>query len=145
MPLSSTNVLVIEGRQFLRNPETDAEWTEEVAETFEAEFRALYHPAPYKPPAPEPRSPVVPAANTAPISRYAFRRRFPIAKRIAIDNAVQGSISDEDWAMFRTLQEDFRAADVIHLDDPETIDGVNFLATLGFIASNEAADILSGK
>ena len=51
MPLSSTNVLVIEGRQFLRNPETDAEWTEEVAETFEAEFRALYHPAPYEPPA----------------------------------------------------------------------------------------------
>ena len=137
MPLSSTNVLVIEGRQFLRNPETDAEWTEEVAETFEAEFRALYHPVPYEAPAP--------AANTIPISRYAFRRRFPIAKRIAIDNAVQGSISDEDWAMFRTLQEDFRAADVIHLDDPETIDGVNFLATLGFIASNEAADILSGK
>ena len=143
MPLSSTNVLVIEGRQFLCNPETGAEWTKKTAAAFEAEFRALYHPAPYEPPAPEP--PAVPAANATPISRYAFRRRFPIAKRVAIDNATQGSISNADWATFRTLQEDFRAADVIHLDDPETIDGVNFLATLGFIASNEAADILSGK
>ncbi len=56
MPLNDLNVLVIDGRHYLRHPDTGAQWTEEVAAAYEAEFRAMYTPPPVVevPASPEP-------------------------------------------------------------------------------------------
>ena len=46
MPLNDVNVLVIDGRHYLRHPDTGAKWTEDIAAAYEAEFRATYTPPP---------------------------------------------------------------------------------------------------
>ena len=56
MPLNDVNVLVIDGRHYLRHPDTGAQWTEDIAAAYEAEFRAMYTPPPMVelPASPEP-------------------------------------------------------------------------------------------
>lgn len=86
---------------------------------------------------------VVETPAEAPLSRLEFRRLFTFAERMAIDNAVQGAMTDLEFATFRTLMKDFDAAQDIHLSHLDVIMGVGVLEEMGFIAAGRAEEILT--
>ena len=86
---------------------------------------------------------VVETPAAAPLTRLAFRRMFTFAERMAIDNAVQGAMSNTEFATFRTLLKDFDAAEDVHLSNLDIIMGVQFLEEQGFIAAGRAEEILT--
>lgn len=71
------------------------------------------------------------------ITRLAFRRRFTLPERIAIESAAQSS------AAVRVLVGDMAAAEAIRLNDPDTIAGIGMLESEGLIAAGRADEILN--
>lgn len=73
------------------------------------------------------------------LSRLAFRMRFTLSERIAIDNAA---LPPEQQALVRTVMRDFDAASEIHLLNPDVIAGVRLFEQLGLITPGRADEIL---
>ena len=91
---------------------------------------------------PQPASDPTPVPET-PLTRLGFRLLFTFAERMAIDNAVQGIMTNTEWATLKTLLKDFDAAEEVKLSHPDTIMGVQFLEEVGLIAEGRAEEILS--
>jgi hypothetical protein len=89
-----------------------------------------------------------PAPTSTPVigkvmSRLEFRRLFTALERISIDNAPESLLLPlEARAAMRTMLSDLSVAEQVHLDDPDIISGVTFIASLGLIAQTRVAEIL---
>ena len=78
------------------------------------------------------------------ISKLAFRRLFTLEERIVFDNIDSNeALTALQKSTIKTLQNDMTVATYIDLEDPDTIDGVNYLEAVGVIASGRANEILS--
>jgi len=77
------------------------------------------------------------------LSKLEFRKRFTLQERMALDGAPDNqSLPADARAAMKTLLTDLSLAENVNLDDPDTVYGVNFLATLGLIDSTRIAVIL---
>lgn len=78
------------------------------------------------------------------ITKYEFRKLFTFAERLAIDSApTSTTISAANIATLNTMNKDMELSGSVVLSNPDTIAGVNFLASLGLIASTRVSQILS--
>ena len=86
-------------------------------------------PPPYVPPAPPP---------IRDISKREFLKRLTPAEYSAIKGAAAANATvDYYWQMFMLVEGD------IHLDNPDTIDGLQLLESAGLLAAGRANEILS--
>ena len=89
---------------------------------------------------------IVTAEPERSITHLAFRRRFTLAERIAIDNAPDsGLLPAEAAAALRTMSKDLELAQEINLDDPDVAYGLGFLEQLGLLSRGRAEEILSAE
>lgn len=81
------------------------------------------------------------------VSVLAFRRRFTMAERAAIewaavDRSDQPEAQRQQAAALRAILADQAAASFIDLDDEDTMEGVQSLEAMGLIGAGRAAQIL---
>lgn len=121
--------------RFPKDPATGLPWASlEAAEAYALAFIGQYQRA--QAPAPLPVIRVV--------TKLAFRRKFPMAERIAFDNfAANTNLTDEQKATLQTIAKDFELAGEIDMDDPDTASGLAYLESCGIIAAGRAAEILA--
>jgi hypothetical protein len=79
----------------------------------------------------------------APVSRLAFRWRYTLDEQIAVTRAEAEWPDPDVRATLRILRESLAEADGVALDDPRTVQGVMYHATLGLITDARAAEILT--
>lgn len=89
-----------------------------------------------------------PGESTRRVSVLAFRKRYSMAERAAIewaavDRAELPQTQRQQAAALRATLADIAAASFIDLDDPDTIAGTQMLESMGLIAAGRAAEILS--
>lgn len=78
------------------------------------------------------------------VTKLEFRRRFNLAERMAVDSAPDNpDVPLQVRLAVRTLLADLALAENVYLDDPDTIYGINFLAQVGLITPERAAEILA--
>jgi hypothetical protein len=119
--------------------EVDVGWTENEDGTFNP---------PVSPPAEPPASPAPPPARR--ITKLAFRDRFTLAEKAAIDFASLDDPSAatdvrQQSAVRRACIADQEAASYIDLDRADTRTGVQQLETLGLIAAGRSAQVLDAE
>lgn len=88
-------------------------------------------------------APVIAPVRT--VTKLAFRRRFTLQERIALDTAVSGLnplIPADAVAAMRTMQKDLELAEEINLEDPDVIHGLAFLQSLGLLTAERVQEIL---
>lgn len=81
--------------------------------------------------------PIIPAPSKI-LSKVAYLKRFTQAERIAIRSAAKVSPQVNDYIEMLNA-----AADVVHLEDPITAEGLQALETAGLLAAGRAAEILA--
>jgi len=87
---------------------------------------------------------IVTAPPSRTLTHLAFRRRFTLTERIAVDNAPDsGLLPAEAAAALRTMAKDLELAQEVNLDDEDVAAGLAFLTQLGLLAPGRAAEILS--
>jgi hypothetical protein len=85
-----------------------------------------------------------PAISNKSVTKYQFRKLFTVAERIALDNyATNASLSDQNKATLNTIMTDLSESGVVELDNPDVINGVNFIASIRLITSDRPARILA--
>lgn len=82
------------------------------------------------------------------ISRHAFRSRFTSAEKAMIEIAMLDDPTapieqPQQAAVLRAFDKDLSAAEVVDLEYPQTVDGVNMLEQVGLIGPGRAAEILT--
>lgn len=78
------------------------------------------------------------------LTKLAFRRRFTLAERVAMDSAPDNTAFDANTrAILRTMTRDLELAEDINLDDADVISGVMLLEQLQIIAAGRAAEVLA--
>lgn len=76
------------------------------------------------------------------VTKLAFRRRFTLAERIAMDSAPDNpAIAPATRAALHTLAKDLELAEEIDLDDADVIAGLALLESLEIIAAGRAAEV----
>jgi hypothetical protein len=89
------------------------------------------------------------AANPDPVeavilTKFQFRKLFTLTERVTVDNAQLNTAIPANYrAMLLTMAKDMELSAEVQLNNPDTVAGVNFLETLGLIATGRAAMILS--
>jgi len=86
-----------------------------------------------------PIEPAPPPPPSVILSSYEFLLLFTSAERIAILTAGQASMAIADWLNM------LNHVPAVHLDDANTIAGVEALQTAGLIAGGRAAQILANQ
>lgn len=86
-------------------------------------------------------APLVPVT----ISKYAFRMKFTLAERIALDTVdINTSLTDQQKQIAQTLLHDFSIKENgIELTNSDTISGVQYLESIGLLGTGRAAQILA--
>ena len=80
-------------------------------------------------------------ASSRKLTPWGFRQRFTFPERVALDNVEGSGLPANVIAAIRTLREDFRAAQVVDLEDANTIAGLDYLEAVGLIAAGRALAI----
>lgn len=76
------------------------------------------------------------------VTKLAFRRRFTLAERIAMDGAPDNPVvAPSTRAALRTMARDLELAEEVNLDDEDVIAGLNLLESLGIIGDGRAAEV----
>ena len=137
MPLNDVNVLVIDGRHYLRHPDTGAKWTEEIAAAYEAEFRAMYTP----PPAVELAVSPEPEVAYRTLDRLEFVTLIQTVAGID-DAALMECRNDAALAplWFKLTQ----LVSSVHRDHPLVSEGLKALQTVGYL-DKAAVDAIMKK
>ncbi len=89
---------------------------------------------------------VVPApAAPRRLTRLEFQSRYTLAEQVAIELAASGGpgITATDAATLRVFDRALSNATEIDVDDPRTVAGVEYHASLGLIAGARVAEILA--
>ncbi len=137
MPLNDVNVLVIDGRHYPRHPDTGAQWTEEIAAAYEAEFRAVYT----LPPAVEP--------NVSPEPEVAYRS----LDRLEFVTLIQTVAGIDDAALMECRNDAALAplwfkltqlVSSVRRDHPLVSEGLKSLKTAGYL-DKAAVDAIMKK
>ena len=78
------------------------------------------------------------------ITKYAFRMRFTLAERIALDTVDTNAVlTAEQKLIAQTLLHDFAAKENgVEITNADTIAGVQYLESIGLLASGRASVIL---
>lgn len=98
-------------------------------------FTAAPPPLPPPPPPPPPPQTV--------FTKYQFRSRFTLAELVATDNfATSSTLTDVQKATLNTITKNFDAADSIDITNSATIQGVEYLVTVGILTQDRATEIL---
>ncbi|MEW6115382.1 MAG: hypothetical protein AB1553_00575 [Nitrospirota bacterium] len=71
------------------------------------------------------------------LTKFGFRRLFTIEERAGITAAAASDV------VLKTIMDDLAFSDEVDLDDPATIEGVNYLVAGGLITAERAAAILA--
>ena len=81
---------------------------------------------------------------TLELSKYEFRKLFTLDEKVAIDNVQSNvSIPANYKAILVSVVKDLELSQIIHLDNPDVINGVGLLVTLGLLTSDRRDLILS--
>lgn len=72
-----------------------------------------------------------------------FRQRLTLAERVALDGFEDSALPVQAKAMLRTLLADLAVAKDVDLDNPSTVQGLQFIESVGIIAPGRAAQIVS--
>jgi hypothetical protein len=81
---------------------------------------------------------------TMELTKYQFRQLFTLNEKVAIDNfALNPAIPANYKAILTSVMKDLELSQVIHLDNPQVLAGVQLLAQLGLIAAPRVAQIMS--
>ena len=75
--------------------------------------------------------------NKTQITRLAFRQRFTLAEKVAIETAA------ETDATTRVMLKDQEAASYIDLNRQDTINGINYLVSEGHLTAARGEEILT--
>lgn len=89
---------------------------------------------------------VPPPAAPLTLSRLAFQSRYTLAEQVAIEIAATGgnpALSAADAATLRVLERALSNATDVDVNDPRTIAGVEFHASLGLIDPARVLEILA--
>lgn len=77
-------------------------------------------------------------------TKFEFRTRFTLNELIGVDNfATNSTLTAEQKATLNTITKNFDAAQTIDLTNTATIQGVDYLATVGLLTSDRAKQILT--
>ncbi len=83
------------------------------------------------------------ASAPADLTKFAFRSLFTFTELVGIDNyQTSTTLTDDQKAAITTILANFQAAEDINLGDPATIQGVEYLASVGLLTTARAAQIL---
>lgn len=112
----------------------------------DADFIAQNYPDAVLVEEPEAVEPEAPAITE--ISRHAFRSRFTAEEKASLEIAMLDDPSApleqrQQAALIRAFDKDLSAAEVVDLEYPQTVDGVNMLEQSGLIGPGRAAEILT--
>lgn len=104
-------------------------------------------PEPVIPPEPPVFIPPEPIPEVRRITRLAFRNRFTLQEKVALeiaqlDNPSAPMAERAQAAALRASQADLSSATFIDLDNPDTRGGVQMLETAGLLAVGRATEIL---
>jgi hypothetical protein len=77
------------------------------------------------------------------LTKLQFRCLFTPEELIGLDNHAQNAtLTADQQAAMVTVMKNFDAASAIDLCDPRTIEGVQYIESIGLIAAGRAAEIL---
>jgi hypothetical protein len=80
------------------------------------------------------------------LTKLQFRCLFTAEELIGLDNHAQSAtLTADQQAAMVTVMKNFDAASAIDLCDPRTIEGVQYIESIGLIASGRAAEILAAN
>ena len=89
-------------------------------------------------PEPEPEPP------TTIYSKFGFRSRFTLQELVGIDNAgANPTLTPEQKGTLNTIGKNFEVASEIDLTHAQTIQGVEYLASVGLLTQERATQILT--
>jgi len=78
------------------------------------------------------------------LTKLQFRCLFTSEELIGLDNHAQSTtLTADQQAAMVTVMKNFDAASFIDLCDPRTVEGVQYIESIGLIPSGRAADILA--
>ena len=76
-------------------------------------------------------------------SKLEFRRLFTLQERMILDSAADNqSLPADVRSAMKTLMTDLSLAEEVDLDNPDTIYGLNFIASVGLVTPERIAAIL---
>ncbi len=100
----------------------------------------------FQAPCPTRPEPSEPSVSERTFTKLEFRRLFSMYELVAIDNfAANTVLSADQKATMTTIMHNFDVASEINVSDPLTQQGVNYIESIGLIASGRASQILSGQ
>ena len=80
------------------------------------------------------------------LTKYEFRQLFTLTEKVAIDNFQSNtSLSENNKQLLVSIMKDLELSAVVHLNNPNTIAGVQFLVQIGLLTSNRATQILANE
>jgi hypothetical protein len=80
------------------------------------------------------------------LTKYEFRQLFTLSEKVAIDNfQSNSSLSENTKHILVSIMKDLELSAVVHLDNPNTISGIQFLVQSGLLTSGRAIQILSNE
>jgi hypothetical protein len=81
---------------------------------------------------------------TLELTKYEFRKLFTLNEKVAIDNVQANAAIPANYrAILVSVMKDLELSQVIHLDNPDVINGVTLLVQLGLITTARKDQILS--
>lgn len=85
-------------------------------------------------------------ANANSLTKFQFRQLFTLNERIAVDNAPSNtSLPAQARAAIVTLLKDLEVSGEVNLTLPQTIQGIQFLTSVGLLTPARAARILANQ
>lgn len=80
------------------------------------------------------------------LTKYEFRQLFTMAEKVTIDNFQSNiTLPDNTKQVLVSIMKDLELSAVVHLDNPKTIAGIQFLVQSGLLTSARAAQILANE
>jgi hypothetical protein len=85
-----------------------------------------------------------PTISNTKLTKFQFRSKFTLQELVAIDNAdTNGDLSVSQKATLNTIGKNFVVAEDIDLAHPQTIQGIQYLASVGLLTPERATEILT--
>lgn len=88
----------------------------------------------------------IPTGSPLEITKFQFRQLFTMDERIAIDNAEFNlSLSGRVKATLATFMKDVEVSNVVVLNSPEVITGIQFLVANNLLTATRAIQVLANQ
>ena len=95
------------------------------------------------PPPPPPTPPAPPEPNSK-YTKLQFRNLFEFNELISIDNFQNSStLTSDQKAVINTINQNFYSTDLVDVKHPLTIQGIDYMVTVGLLTVSRAKEILT--